>query len=70
MDYGYFGFNIGALSNAGSVERVAVTAEQLGYESVWTGEHLFLMDPQQPSLLGIPWQERGAGTASTRRRRF
>jgi probable F420-dependent oxidoreductase len=48
MDFGYFGFNVGALNNADSMERVVVSAEQLGYESVWTGEHVILIDPQEP----------------------
>ena len=46
MDYGYFGFNLGALDNPDSMERVVVAAEQLGYESVWTGEHVVVVDPQ------------------------
>ena len=46
MYYGYFGFNVGALDNPDSIERVVVCAEQLGYESVWTGEHVVLIDPQ------------------------
>ncbi len=50
MDYGYFGFNLGPLNNADSIERVVVSAEQLGYESIWTAEHLFLMDPESPVL--------------------
>ena len=54
MDYGYFGFNIGALNNADSIERVVVAAEQLGYESIWSAEHIFLMDPPEPPLLLPP----------------
>lgn len=50
MEYGFFGFNLGPLNNPSSIERVAVAAEQLGYESIWTAEHLFLMDPQAPAL--------------------
>ena len=46
MDYGYFGFNLGALANPDSMERVVVSADQLGYESIWTGEHVVLVDPQ------------------------
>ncbi len=48
MDFGYFGFNVGSLSNPDSVERCVVTCEQLGYESVWTGEHVILIDPHEP----------------------
>jgi len=44
--YGHFGFNLGALDNPDSMERVVVCAEQLGYESIWTGEHVVLVDPQ------------------------
>jgi len=47
MKYGHFGFNIGAIDNPDSMERVVTSAEQLGYESVWTGEHVILIDPQQ-----------------------
>ncbi len=47
MDFGYFGFNVGALDNPDSMERVLVAAEQLGYESIWTGEHIVLMDPHE-----------------------
>ncbi len=47
MDYGYFGLNVGALRDADSIAKVAVAAEQLGYESIWTGEHVILIDPQQ-----------------------
>jgi probable F420-dependent oxidoreductase len=47
MDYGYFGLNVGALDNPDAIAKVAVTAEQLGYESIWTGEHVILVDPQQ-----------------------
>lgn len=48
MDYGYFGFNVGALANPDSMERCVVACEQLGYESVWSGEHVILIDPHQP----------------------
>ena len=48
MDFGYFGFNVGALNNPDSIERVVVAAEDLGYESVWTGEHVVLIDPHEP----------------------
>jgi probable F420-dependent oxidoreductase len=48
MEYGYFGINLEALNNADSIERAVISAEQLGYESVWTAEHVVLIDPQEP----------------------
>lgn len=47
MHVGYFGANIGAFDNADAIERLAKTAEAAGYESLWTGEHVILVDPQQ-----------------------
>ena len=47
MDYGYIGFNHGALYDADSIPRVVVAAEELGYESIWTGEHVVLVDPHE-----------------------
>jgi probable F420-dependent oxidoreductase len=47
MDYGYFGINVGALDNGDAIGKAAIAAEQLGYESVWTGEHVILVDPQE-----------------------
>jgi probable F420-dependent oxidoreductase len=48
MDIGYFGANVGAFDNADAIGRLAATAEALGFESLWTGEHVVLVDPQQP----------------------
>lgn len=48
MDIGYFGLNLGTLDNPDSIERVVTTAEQAGFESVWTGEHVVVIDPQVP----------------------
>ena len=53
MEYGFFGFNTGPLSTAGAIERVVVSAEQLGYESVWSAEHLVMMDPED-TVLPVP----------------
>lgn len=47
MDIGYFGANIGAFDNPDAIERLATTAEAAGFESLWTGEHVVLIDPQQ-----------------------
>lgn len=46
MDIGYFGLNLGTLDNPDSMERVLTTAEQAGFESIWTGEHVVVIDPQ------------------------
>ncbi|MYG87290.1 MAG: TIGR03619 family F420-dependent LLM class oxidoreductase [Acidimicrobiales bacterium] len=42
---------MGVLGDAAGAEgagRIAVAAEQAGFESVWTGEHVVLPDPQAP----------------------
>ena len=46
MKFGYFGLNVGTFDNPDAIERVVVAAEQLDFESIWTGEHVILVDPQ------------------------
>jgi probable F420-dependent oxidoreductase len=48
MDIGYFGLNVGAFDNADAMTRLLQTAEGVGFESIWTGEHVILVDPQEP----------------------
>lgn len=48
MDIGFFGINMGALSSPDAITRVALAVEASGYESLWTGEHVVLVDPQVP----------------------
>jgi len=36
---GWFGVGSGALADAEGVAEVARTAEALGYDSIWVGEH-------------------------------
>ena len=48
MHVGYFGANLGAFDHPDAIERLATAAEGLGFESLWTGEHVVLVDPQQP----------------------
>lgn len=48
MEFGLFGINNGALVDPDSAVRVAEAAESAGFDSVWTGEHVVLPDPQQP----------------------
>ena len=47
IDIGWFGFGSGAFADAEGVGDIAEAAEQLGYESVWLGEHPVLIDPQR-----------------------
>ena len=63
MKFGFQGCNSGPISTADAVARFAVTAEELGYESIWTGEHLLLPDPHEPPApvepncrFVIPWR--------------
>src|SRR5919201_4173095 len=48
MKIGLFGVNIGPCAQRLVGVRVAQAAEQAGFESVWTGEHVVLPDPQVP----------------------
>lgn len=48
MKLGYFGINIGVCADPVVALRVARAAEESGLESVWTGEHVVLPDPQVP----------------------
>lgn len=48
MKFGLFGINTGALADPDASVRVARAAEAVGFDSVWTGEHVVLPDPQAP----------------------
>lgn len=48
MKFALFGINTGACAEPGTMREVAMAAEQAGFESVWTGEHVVLPDPQEP----------------------
>src|SRR5262245_57898239 len=48
MKFGWFGINVGPCADPAVARRVAEEAEALGFESVWTGEHVVLPDPQAP----------------------
>jgi probable F420-dependent oxidoreductase len=45
---GLYGINVGPCAAPGVAARVARAAEAAGFESVWTGEHVVLPDPQAP----------------------
>ena len=47
MDLGLFGINMNFLANPQWSAKVAQHAESLGFESLWTGEHVVLPDPRQ-----------------------
>ena len=49
MKIGFFGINTGVFSTREAIGKVARTAEEAGYESLWTGEHVVLVDPQSGS---------------------
>ncbi|MGH0033228.1 MAG: TIGR03619 family F420-dependent LLM class oxidoreductase [Myxococcota bacterium] len=48
MQLGLFGINTGPCADPEVAARVARAAEAAGYDSVWTGEHVVLPDPQAP----------------------
>lgn len=48
MKIGLFGIGSGPTATAESAARVGIRADELGFDSVWTGEHVVLPDPRQP----------------------
>ncbi|MSR13261.1 MAG: TIGR03619 family F420-dependent LLM class oxidoreductase [Gammaproteobacteria bacterium] len=46
MKLGLFGINMNACCDPDTTVQVARTAEAAGFESLWTGEHVVLPDPQ------------------------
>jgi probable F420-dependent oxidoreductase len=46
MRIGLFGINFGPCADPDVAARVAIAAEDAGFESVWTGEHVVLPDPR------------------------
>jgi probable F420-dependent oxidoreductase len=50
MKIGMFAINFGTCGNPVSAVKVAQAAEDAGFESVWTGEHIVLPDPAIPSF--------------------
>ena len=48
MKLGLYGINVGVCAEPETALEVAIAAEQAGFESVWTGEHVVLPDPQAP----------------------
>ena len=54
MHLGLFGINMGAAANPNDMATIARAAEAAGYESLWTGEHIVLPDPQAPPSPAAP----------------
>jgi probable F420-dependent oxidoreductase len=58
MRFGLFGVNFGTCADPATQRRVAVAAEEAGFESIWTGEHVAMplrdnpvpTDPSTPFL--------------------
>lgn len=48
MKFGLFGINTGPCGDPDVMRSVSVAAENAGFESLWTGEHVVLPDPQAP----------------------
>jgi probable F420-dependent oxidoreductase len=48
VKFGFFGINMGPCAAPEVALRVANAAEACGFDSVWTGEHVVLPDPQVP----------------------
>jgi len=48
MKFGLFGINMGPCANPATAATVARAAEAAGFDSVWTGEHIVLPEPQVP----------------------
>lgn len=47
MKHGLFGISSGICADPGVAQRIAQRAEALGFESLWTGEHVVLPSPRQ-----------------------
>ncbi len=48
MKFGLFGINFGPCADPQVAAKVAIAAEDAGFDSLWTGEHVVLPDPQVP----------------------
>lgn len=51
---GLFGINMGNAGSSETMVEVAQAAESAGYDSIWTGEHIVLPDPQAPPSPAAP----------------
>ncbi len=56
MKIGYFGLNQGLFCEPDAMVRLVRVVEDAGYESIWTGEHVVLIDP--PRSRRLPFRPR------------
>ena len=54
MKIGLYGINLGVLADREAMLRAARAAEAANFESLWTGEHVVFVDPQQPPSPLLP----------------
>lgn len=54
MKFALFGINMGPCAEPDTLKAVAMEAEKSGFESLWTGEHVVLPDPQKPPSPAAP----------------
>jgi probable F420-dependent oxidoreductase len=54
MKIALFGINYGPAADPKAASRIARAAEAAGFESLWTGEHIVLPDPQVPPSPAAP----------------
>ncbi|MCS5635430.1 MAG: TIGR03619 family F420-dependent LLM class oxidoreductase [Myxococcota bacterium] len=54
MKFGYFGLNMGPFCDAARMASLVGLTEEAGFESIWTGEHVVLIDPQAPPSPASP----------------
>jgi probable F420-dependent oxidoreductase len=54
MKYGLFGINNDVCADPVIMKSAAIAAENAGFESLWTGEHVVLPDPQEPPSPAAP----------------
>ncbi len=54
MEYALFGINNGFCADPQIMKSVSIRAEESGFESLWTGEHVVLPDPQRPPSPAAP----------------
>lgn len=48
MKIGFFGFNNGVLAESEAMAQALQAMDDAGFESAWTGEHVVLIEPQEP----------------------